>query len=335
MRNHLVLWWAVLQPRIPQEAPSAMASLPGIHHVTAITGDAQTNVDFYVGLLGLRLVKRTVNFDDPGSYHLYYGDELGRPGSAMTFFVWPGAYRGRQGPGQVGATAFSVPSGSLDWWGQRLEDADVVVEPVEDRLGDEVMGFDDPEGMRLELVAADQPDPREPWRDGLVPAQRAIRGFHSVTLSLAGYEETARMLTGTLGFQPVAAGGPRARYTTGEPGGVVDLLAQPDAPAGLTAAGTVHHVAWRTPDDPSQLAWRERVVAAGYDVTPVLDRQYFHSIYFREPGGVLFEIATDVPGFTVDEPAERLGEELRLPARLEPLRAELALRLPPFTVPAP
>jgi len=312
-----------------------MASLPGIHHVTAITGDAQRNVDFYVGVLGLRLVKRTVNFDDPSSYHLYYGDELGRPGSAMTFFVWPGAPRGRQGPGQVGVTAFAVPPGSLDWWGQRLEDAGADVDPTEERLGDMVLGFADPEGMRLELVAPAQPDPREPWRAGPVPAEHAIRGFHSVTLSLAGYEETARLLTSTLGFRPVATGGPRARYDTGEPGGVVDVLAQPDAPVGLTSSGTVHHVAWRTPDDASQLEWREEVARAGYDVTPVLDRQYFHSIYFREPGGVLFEIATDVPGFTVDESADRLGAELRLPQRLEPLRAELELRLPPFTVPAP
>ncbi|HSR24789.1 MAG TPA: VOC family protein, partial [Candidatus Eisenbacteria bacterium] len=176
--------------------------------------------------------------------------------------------------------------------------------------------------------------PREPWAGGPVPAGHAIRGFHSVTLSLFGQEETARLLTGTLRFRPAGADGPRARFETGEAGGVVDLLAQPDAPAGEIAAGTVHHVAWRTPDDPSQLAWRETVARAGCDVTPVLDRQYFHSIYFREPGGVLFEIATDQPGFTVDEPADRLGSALRLPQRLEPLRAELEVRLPAFTVPA-
>lgn len=311
-----------------------MALLPGIHHVTAITGDAQRNVDFYVGLLGLRLVKKTVNFDDPGSYHLYYGDELGRPGSVMTFFVWPGGPRGRQGPGQVGATAFSVPAGSLAWWADRLEAAGARVERPVRRLGDEVVGFADPDGMRLELVAPARPDPRQPWAGGPVPEERAVCGFHSVTLGLVGQAETARLLTDTLGFRPAGADGPRARFTTGEAGGVVDLLAQPDAPAGETAAGTVHHVAWRTPDDPSQLEWRETVAGAGCDVTPVLDRQYFHSIYFREPGGVLFEIATDLPGFTVDEPVERLGSALRLPRRLEPLRAELEVRLPAFTVPA-
>jgi len=312
-----------------------MAILHGIHHVTAITGDAQRNVDFYVGLLGLRLVKKTVNFDDPTSYHLYYGDELGRPGSAMTFFVWPGAPRGRQGPGQVTATAFSVPPGSLEWWAGRLREAGAEVEEPESRFGDDVLPFADPEGMRLELAAPARPDPRDPWTGGAVPADRAIRGFHSVTLSLIGHEETARLLTDTLGFRTGPADSDRVRFETGETASVADLRSVPDALPGEIAAGTVHHVAWRTPDDASQLEWREVVAAAGYDVTPVLDRQYFHSIYFREPGGVLFEIATDVPGFTFDEAAGRLGSALRLPPRLEPLRAELELRLPAFTVPTP
>jgi glyoxalase family protein len=311
-----------------------MATLPGIHHVTAITSDAQTNADFYAGLLGLRLVKKTVNFDDPTSYHLYYGDEVGRPGSAMTFFVWPGAPRGRQGPGQVLVTAFSVPAGSLEWWAARLREAGLDVGDPESRFGDGVLPFADPEGMRLELVAPALPDPREPWAGGPVPAEHGIRGFHSVILSLPGNEDTARLLTDTLGFRAGPAAGDRARFETGAAGGVADLRAMPDAAPGLVAAGTVHHVAWRTPDDASQLDWRDVVIGAGYDVTPVLDRQYFHSIYFREPGGVLFEIATDVPGFTMDEPAEALGSSLRLPPRLEPLRAELELRLPPFTVPA-
>jgi glyoxalase family protein len=308
-----------------------MAPLPGIHHVTAISGDAQLNVDFYAGVLGLRLVKRTVNFDDPGSYHLYYGDELGRPGSVMTFFVWPGAMRGRQGPGQVGATAFSVPSGSLDWWAERLRASAVRFDGPARRWDDELLALVDPEGLPLELVAAAEPDPRQPW--SALPADRAIRGFHSVTLSVATPEATARLLTGTLGFRPAGAAAGRSRFGTGHAAGVVDLVAQPDAAAGLTAAGTVHHVAWRTPDDEAQLAWRAELVRAGCDVTPVLDRQYFHSIYFREPSGVLFEIATDQPGFTVDEPAEQLGTSLRLPERLEPLRAELELRLPAFSVP--
>lgn len=311
-----------------------MASLPGIHHVTAITGDVQGNVDFYAGVLGLRLVKKTVNFDDPGSYHLYYGDELGRPGSAMTFFVWPGAPRGRQGTGQVGVTAFSVPAGSLGWWAARLEAAGVRPGSPSSRMGDDVLPFADREGMRLELVVPARPDSRTAWAGGPVPDEHGIRGFHSVTLSQTGSEETARLLTDTLCFRPAGGEGRRTRFETGETGGVVDLLVEPDVPPTQVAAGTVHHVAWRTPDDPSQLEWRETVAGAGYDVTPVLDRQYFHSIYFREPGGVLFEIATDLPGFTVDEPAAELGSSLRLPPRLEPLRAELETRLPPFTVPA-
>lgn len=308
-------------------------TLSGIHHVTAITADVQRNVDFYAGLLGLRLVKKTVNFDDPGTYHLYYGDELGRPGSAMTFFVWPGAARGRQGTGQVTATAFSVPGSSLDYWMERLDEGDVPVEGPELRLGGEVLSFADPDGLRLELVAPAETDPRTPWTGGEVPAEQAIRGFHSVTLSLVGHEETARVLTRRLGFG--ASGEERGRYRFGvaETAGTVDLLSQPDRPAGLTAAGTVHHVAWRTPDADRQLAWREELVRAGHDVTPVLDRNYFRSIYFREPGGVLFEIATDGPGFAIDEPPERLGSGLMLPERLEPIRQELELRLPPFRPP--
>jgi len=286
-------------------------------------------------VLGLRLVKKTVNFDDPGSYHLYYGDELGRPGSVMTFFVWPGAPRGRVGLGQVTATAFSVPAGSLGWWAERLAASGSRVGRPERRLGDEVLSFADPEGLPLELVAPASPDRREPWTGAGVPAGRAVRGFHSVTLGVAAGGPTAGLLTGTLGFEPAGDEAGRARFGAGAEGGVVDVVPVPALPEGLTAAGTVHHVAWRTPDDPHQREWRDAILRAGYDVTPVLDRQYFHSIYFREPGAVLFEIATDVPGFTFDEPAERLGSTLRLPDRLEPLRAELELRLPAFHVPVP
>jgi glyoxalase family protein len=201
------------------------------------------------------------------------------------------------------------------------------------RWDDEVLAFSDHEGLPLELVAAAAPDARRAW--GALPAESAIRGFHSVTLGVVASGATARLLTGTLGFRSAGDGSGRSRYLTGEPAGTVDVVAQPAAPEGVTSAGTVHHVAWRTPDDAAQLAWREEVMGAGFDVTPVLDRQYFHSIYFREPGGVLFEIATDQPGFTVDEPAEQLGSTLRLPPRLEALRPELEVRLPAFRLPAP
>jgi glyoxalase family protein len=292
-------------------------------------------VDFYAGLLGLRFVKKTVNFDDPGSYHLYYGDELGRPGTCLTFFVWPGANGGRQGAGQVTTTAFAVPAGALGWWAERLGSAGVAVEPAASRLDERVLAFADPDGIRLELVEPATADPREPWAGAGIPAERGIHGFHSVALTVHSPEATVRLLTDTLRFRAAGSEGGRDRFATGQPGGLVDVLARPGVPAGDTAApGTVHHVAWRTPDDDQQLEWRAAVVAAGHDVTPVLDRQYFHSIYFREPGGVLFEIATDTPGFTVDEPADRLGTSLRLPPRLEPLRHELEQRLPGFTVPA-
>ncbi len=302
-------------------------TLPGMHHVTAIAGDPQRNVDFYAGILGLRLCKKTVNFDDPGSYHLYYGDGLGRPGTVMTFFAWPGGARGRLGTGQPTATAFSIPPGSAAYWSRRLEANDVPVRPGR-RFDDEVLGFDDPDGLPLELVAAED-DRRASWEAPAVPGEHAIRGFHSTTLSVTGHEATARLLTDSLGFRQMSEEGSRFRFETGAggPHATVDVLVLPDAPPGVTAIGTVHHVAWRTPDGTQQLEWRELLGMAGFDVTPVLDRMYFRSIYFREPGGVLFEIATDGPGFTVDEAAAELGSSLKLPPWLEPRRSEVEARL--------
>ena len=309
-------------------------TLPGIHHVTAITAGPQENIDFYGGVLGLRLVKLTVNFDDPTSYHLYYGDERGSPGTIMTFFAWPGAPRGRVGPSQLTTTSFAVPGTSLGYWAQRLNEHLVVAQSGQRRFGEELLSFADPDGIRLEIVAARQPGGRVPTA-GPVPAEHAIRGFHSVTLSEEGYEKTARLLADVMGFRAEGSEGNRFRYRTDAGGfaSTVDLLCVPDARRGGMGAGVVHHVAFRTPDDAQQLAWRERIAELDYNVTPVMDRKYFHSIYFREPGGVLFEIATDAPGFTFDEPAARLGTALRLPPRLEPLRTELEQRLPAFTVP--
>jgi glyoxalase family protein len=307
--------------------------LPGIHHVTAITGDPQANLDFYAGLLGLRLVKKTVNFDDPGSYHLYYGDQVGHPGSIMTFFAWPGAPRGRQGTGQLAVTAFAIPPGSLGYWERRLREHGVHVESVEHRFDDRALAFSDTDGVRLELVAVD--DPRQPWREGPVPREHAIRGFRGVALSLQAGGPTARLLTETLGFRRIGGEGSRTRFAAAghDPAGIVDLLEQPGLPAGETAAGTVHHVAWRTPDDARQLEWQRTVRAAGQQVTPVMDRNYFRSIYFHEPGGVLFEIATDPPGFTVDEAEEELGTGLKLPTWHEAQRTEIERRLPPLQAP--
>jgi len=317
--------------------------IPGIHHITAIAGDPQRNVDFYVGALGLRMVKRTVNFDDPGTYHLYYGDESGRPGSLLTFFPWPGAPRGRVGSGQAAATSYSIPPESIGYWLDRLKRHQIATRGPEGRFGDQVISFSDPDGLPLELAASAESDLREPWREGPVPAEHAIRGFHGVTLLEERPEGTAGFLTETLGFRAAkeagaAAGatGERRRFSAGRggPGAIVDVVAGPGSPRGIVAVGTVHHVAWRAPSDADQEEWRKKIAALGTNVTPIIDRKYFRSIYFREPGGVLFEIATDAPGFAIDESKDRLGLSLVLPPWLEPRRAELEAALPPIRLPA-
>jgi catechol 2,3-dioxygenase-like lactoylglutathione lyase family enzyme len=307
----------------------------GIHHVTAIAGDPQQNVNFYAGLLGLRLVKLTVNFDDPGTYHLYYGDEEGRPGTILTFFPWPGARRGRIGTGQVTVTSFSIPEGSLGYWTGRLKDHGIRFEGPIKRFDEEALAFSDPDGLKLELVVTPGAEARSPWKEGPVPAEYSTRGFHSVTVSEEGYERTATLLTETLGFHLAREASNRFRYElkTGGPGTRVDVLCSPDAPRGMVAVGTVHHIAWRTPDGVQQEAWRRQIAGLGHNVTPVLDRQYFRSIYFREPGGVLFEIATDPPGFSIDEPLGQLGTHLKLPPWLESMRSQIESILPPLRLP--
>lgn len=309
-------------------------TIPGLHHVTAICSDPQQNVEFYHGVLGLRLVKLTVNFDDPGSYHLYYGDERGRPGTIMTFFAWPGAYRGRIGPPQVTETAFAVPGGALEFWAERLGERRIDVERGGARFGDLTLTFADPDGLKLALVATAEVGGGPPT-GGPIPPAMAIRGFHGVTLSEEGYENTARLLTEVMGFRAEGSEGNRFRYRAGAggPASVVDLLCVPDARHGGLGAGVVHHVAFRTPEDAQQAAWRAEIARRGHNVSPVMDRQYFHSIYFREPGGVLFEIATDPPGFTADEPPDRLGSTLKLPPWLEPRRAVLERALPRLRLP--
>ena len=302
--------------------------IAGIHHVTAMASDPQANVDFYTGVLGLRLVKKTVNFDDPGTYHLYYGDEVGHPGTIMTFFPWPLARRGVQGAGQATVTSFAVPEDSLGFWTERLARLGVTFDGVKTRFDEEVLTLLDPDGLRLELVA--RADGRPGWADGPVPAEHAVRGFDGVTLTEWNLDVTQNVLAGTLGFRRVGEEGDRVRFeaASGE-GSRVDVLASPSAARGRVSAGTVHHVAFRAADEADQLAWREAVGESGLYVTPVLDRQYFRSIYFREPGGVLFEIATDPPGFTWDEPVESLGSGLKLPPWLEESRSRIEAALPP------
>jgi glyoxalase family protein len=306
----------------------------GIHHVTAIADDPQENVDFYAGVLGLRLVKKTVNFDDPGSYHLYYGDATGNPGTIMTFFSWPGARRGRIGTGQVSATSFAVPQDSLGYWVERLLQHGVRFEQPQRRFDETVLTFNDPDGLAVELVAGPGRGGAETWAGSPVPPEYAIQGISGVTLSERSGEVTVDVLTNVLGFEKDEEEHERARnLTTGSGGSFADVLEQPDGATGRTAVGTVHHVAWRAPDDRTQEDWREELAARGFHVTPILDRNYFRSIYFREPGGVLFEIATDPPGFAVDEDPNHLGESLKLPPWLEKDRERIEEVLPPVHLP--
>ncbi len=310
-------------------------TIAGFHHLTAIVGDPQQNIDFYTHVLGQRLVKQTVNFDDPGTYHLYYGDGVGTPGTIVTFFPWPGAPQGSRGAGQIVDISFSIPAAALDYWTNRLTKHGVAYTGPTARFDDQVIAFLDPHGLSLELVAHQQPDARSGWKQGPIPEAYAIRGFYSVTLAENNQERTAAMLTGVLGFRLLKQEGNRFRYEVGEggPGATVDVLSLPNQPRGRIAVGTVHHVAWRTEDDVHQLAWRQRLLDQGSNVTPVKDRQYFHSIYFNEPGGVLFEIATDPPGFATDETVEELGTHLKLPPWLEPQRAQIEEVLLPIHVP--
>lgn len=312
--------------------PSALPLLTGLHHVTAIASDPRRNVDFYIRVLGLRLIKRTVNFDDPSTYHLYYGDHAGNPGTVLTFFPWPGARRGRPGSGQVYATAFSISTESLGFWSDRLQSLGVPVTVAADRFGDRVLEFSDPDGMKLELIASATTAISSDSVSTAIPATHAIRGFHSVTIALAATAATEAVLTGSMNYRVVHQNGRRTRLGLSLGiGSYVDLLKDPSLPLGTSGAGTVHHVAFRTPDDASQSAAHRHLTQAGLHVSPVMDRNYFHSIYYREPAGILFEIATDTPGFAIDEPLSSLGTTLKLPAQYETRRAEIEAVLPKLT----
>jgi glyoxalase family protein len=311
--------------------------IAGLHHVTAIASDPQRNLDFYVGLLGLRFVKRTVNFDDPGTYHFYFGDTRGTPGTILTFFPWPGARRGIRGTGQIEATAFAISSDSVGYWLDRFKQQHVTAEKAYPRFGEDVIRFTDPDGLLLELIASDSLAQVEPWPDSPIPPEHALHGFHSVSAALEGYEKTARLLTDSFGYRLIQQSGNRFRFASSDDsalGRIINLLCLPDTGMGRVAAGSVHHIAFRAKDEGEQLMWREHVVDLGYNVTPVIDRTYFHSIYFREPGGVLFEIATEPPGFTLDEKLEELGTHLRLPPWMESARSQIEEILPPIQVPS-
>jgi len=292
----------------------------GIHHITAIAGDPQRNLDFYTEALGLRLVKRTVNFDDPGSYHFYFGDNIGTPGTIMTFFPWPGARRGARGSGQVTVVSFAVPRNSMAFWKERLRATHVTAEEIKGRFGCNALRFLDADGLQLEIVASANEESS---------SERAIRGFAAPTLEVRSPEKTEKLLTEILGFEFVAEENNRRRFRGGGSNASAEIdLVSSEAGFGQIAAGTVHHIAFRAADDDEQLKMREQLVARGLNVTPVIDRQYFQSIYFREPNGILFEIATDGPGFLIDEPADALGETLKLPPTYEPKRNEIERALP-------
>jgi glyoxalase family protein len=309
--------------------------LLGLHHVTAICGDPQPNIDFWVGLLGQRLVKRTVNFDDPGTWHLYYADAAGTPGSIMTFFPWPGAAagpraRGRPGAGQIVTTLFAIPMASFDYWVDRIGGASVDFDASVERFGERRIALRDGDDIAVELVATDRLPRSTWWSDGPIPREHAIAGIHGVALLVNDAAASADVLTGVLGFRAAAAEGERSRFIIGDDAApnVLELIEQPDAAPGRMGTGAVHHVAWRVSDRATEERWQRTLMDAGIGVTEVKDRQYFESIYFNEPGGVIFEIATDPPGFTRDESFETLGTTLKLPPWLEPRRAELEARLP-------
>ena len=303
--------------------------------MTCITGDVQKCVDFYVGVLGLRFVKKSINQDLPDTYHIYFGDYLGTPGTAMTFFGWPTWPKQRTGSGQVTTVAFQVPPGSLlGFWSNRLKDLRVDHRMVTTFDMDALM-LHDPDGIELALVAQASDDRWKPWPDAPVDADHAIRGFHSVTMTLAEMAATFNLLTTVMGYRVAGQDGKTTRFETGAggPHGILDVIESPEGPVGEESIGTVHHVAWRTPDPDAQVAWRDTLMTAGRNVTPVIDRWYFKSIYFREPGGVLFEIATDGPGFAVDETPEKLGTSLSLPPWFQVRRDRLDETLPPIVVP--
>lgn len=317
-----------------------MALVLGIHHVTAIASDPQRNLDFYAGFLGLRFVKRTVNFDDPQTYHFYFGDEVGSPGSIMTFFPWPGARPGRAGSGQVAVTSFAVVPGAIGFWLERLIRYNVRHEgPAKRGSGadaEQVIALQDHDGLLLEIVGHPGAETRPVWAHAPgIPAEHAIHGFHGVTLWVDEHEPTERVLVNTLGFRAVREEESTRRYTIGDggPSTFVDLRAVGGFTRALGGAGTVHHVAFAVPDDATELAVRGRVQKAGLQPTPVIDRNYFNSVYFREPGGILFELATNPPGFTADEPVESLGESLKLPPQYEQHRAEIEAVLPRLHLP--
>ncbi|MEJ7557864.1 MAG: ring-cleaving dioxygenase [Pedobacter sp.] len=301
----------------------------GLHHITAIAGDAKRNFDFYTRVLGLRFIKKTVNFDDPHTYHFYFGDETGSAGTILTFFPWGDEIQqGRKGSGMATEIGYSVPEGSIDFWMKRFEDNNVIYNKPSVKFGEKYLTFLDPDGLKLELTEVSN-DSRKSWETAEVNAAVATKGFHHITLTLKDKTATALILTSVFGYRLVQTEGNRYRYATdaAAEASLVDIVEIPSENRGFNANGTVHHVAFRVKDDAALMEFRDKIVKLGLSITPQIDRNYFHSLYFREPGGVLFEIATENPGFTVDEPLAELGLNLKLPAQYESQREEIEARL--------
>ncbi|WP_300602432.1 ring-cleaving dioxygenase [Niabella sp.] len=301
----------------------------GLHHITAIADNAKRNHSFYTKVLGLRLVKKTVNFDDPGTYHFYYGNENGAPGTILTFFPWEGIGRGTAGAGMATHIGYTVPEGSFDFWKKRFDENKIAYTESE-IFGEPQLAFSDPDGLNLSLIVPASADNRAPWVTEAVAADVATRGFHSATLTLNQADPTARVLTDLLGYRQTLQEGNRYRFINEniDTANYIDIIEDAKAGYGRNAAGTNHHIAFRVKDDTVQMELREKIAAAGLNITQKIDRDYFYSLYFREPGGVLFEIATDNPGFTRDEPLEQLGTALKLPKQYEPARTKIEAVLP-------
>ena len=304
--------------------------ISGIHHITAIAGEAQRNYDFYTKVLGLRMVKKTVNFDDPGTYHLYYGNENGTPGTILTFFPWTHVKRGTTGTGMATEIGYSVPGGSLDFWARRFEENKVKQEKPVERFSELMLPFQDPDGLKLNLVVPVKKDTRQAWETDEVKEDAATKGFHSITLTVRDMKPTAKILTDIFGYQLLKQEGNIYRFFTDtiENAAIVDIMEEPNGKPGIGAGGTNHHVAFRVKNEEVLMAFREKVAGNGLNITPKIDRNYFFSLYFREPGGVLFEIATDNPGFDVDESVNELGTHLKLPVQYEPQRSQIEKVLP-------
>ncbi|MFD1780966.1 ring-cleaving dioxygenase [Fredinandcohnia salidurans] len=301
----------------------------GIHHITAIVGHPQENVDFYAGVLGLRLIKQTVNFDDPGTYHFYFGDDVGNPGSIITFFPWADAYQGKVGDGQVGVTTYVVPKGALSFWEERLSKFEISYQNTE-RFGEQFLQFKDIHGLQLEIVEREE-GVNNKWEFGEITSDVAIKGFGGAILFSSQPEETEKLLT-LMGLERIGAEGDFIRFKSeGNIGNVIDVKRTPGE-KGKMGVGTVHHIAWRAKDDEEQLEWQKFIADHGYRITDVRDRNYFNAIYFREHGELLFEIATDPPGFGIDEEYKEMGSELKLPPQYEPHRQKIENVLLPFEV---